>query len=71
MTSETLEISGMHCGGCVRTVTNVLKRVAGVQSVDISLPENSAKVEYNETETTVDEIRKILRSSGYDIIRFK
>ncbi len=67
MTSETLAISGMHCSGCVRSVTNALKRVLGVKSIEVSLPENSAKVEYDEKETDQSELRKAIQEIGYDV----
>jgi len=39
MTTQTitLSIEGMTCGGCVKSVTNALNQVAGVQAVDVSL----------------------------------
>ena len=42
MTTQTitLNIEGMTCGGCVKSVTNALNQVAGVQSVDVSLDHN-------------------------------
>jgi len=67
MTSETLTITGMHCGGCVRSVTNALKRVLGVKNVEVSLPDNSAKVEYDEGETGPAELRKAIQDIGYDV----
>jgi copper ion binding protein len=67
MTSETLIISGMHCNGCVRSVTNALKRVLGVKNVEVSLPENSASVEFDEKETTIEALRKAIQDTGYDV----
>lgn len=54
--------------GCVRTVTNALKRVIGVKEANVSLQENSAKVVYDEKETTIEELRKVIREAGYDAV---
>ena len=39
MTTQTiiLNIQGMTCGGRVKSATNALNQVGGVQSVDVSL----------------------------------
>jgi copper chaperone len=57
----------MHCNGCVRSVTNALKRIAGVKNVEVSLQENSAKIEFDETETALEELRKVIEDAGYDV----
>ncbi len=57
----------MHCMGCVRSVTNALKRVIGVKEAEISLQENSAKVQFDEKETTLDELRKAIKEAGYEV----
>ena len=44
METVTLGISGMTCGGCVRSVTNVLKAQDGVAKADVSLEKKCAMV---------------------------
>jgi copper chaperone CopZ len=69
VTNSNFAITGMHCNGCVRSVTNALKKVAGVKNAEVSLQDNSAQVEYDEKETTFEEMRIALQSSGYDIVQ--
>ncbi|MCS7057828.1 MAG: heavy-metal-associated domain-containing protein [Meiothermus sp.] len=40
----TLKIEGMSCNNCVRHVTEALKKVAGVERVEVSLEEGRAIV---------------------------
>ena len=40
----TLRITGMTCNGCVRHVDKALREVAGVSAVEVSLPDQRAKV---------------------------
>ena len=47
MQTVTLGISGMTCGGCVRSVTNVLKALDGVAKAYVSLEKNCAVVDYH------------------------
>ncbi len=47
MQTVTLGISGMTCGGCVRSVSNVLKALDGVAKAEVSLEKNNAVVDYD------------------------
>ena len=47
MNKTVLKVSGMSCGGCVKSVTSVLKSLAGVVSVDVSLEKAQAVVEFD------------------------
>ena len=67
MVSAKFNITGMHCSGCVRTVTNALKRVAGVREADVSLQEKSATVLFDAGYTTIEDLQQAIRESGYEI----
>ena len=67
MTSVTLAIEGMHCNGCVRSVTNAIKRVIGVNEATVSLPENSATVLFDDSITTSDDLLKAIEKAGYEV----
>lgn len=49
MATQTIElnITGMTCDHCVRSVTNALKDVPGVEDVTVSLENNEAIVKGN------------------------
>ena len=38
MTTIHLEVQGMSCGGCVKSVTAALTPLPGVNSVEVDLP---------------------------------
>jgi copper chaperone len=61
----TLNVDGMTCGGCVQSVTNVLKGVGGVTGVAVTLEPGRAVVE---TDGSVDAARLIqtVEAAGYD-----
>lgn len=56
----------MTCNGCVSSVTNAIKRVAGVQDVQVSLDEKRAKVSFDENATSVERIEAAIRDAGYE-----
>jgi len=45
--SMVLKVEGMHCGGCVRSVTNAIKRVTGVKEAEVSLEKETASVGFD------------------------
>lgn len=62
-----LKVEGMHCGGCVRSVTNAIKRVIGVKEADVSLEKESATVEFDKEVTNLSEIRTAVEEAGYNV----
>ncbi len=58
----------MHCGGCVRSVTNVVSRIPGVIQVIVSLENESAVITTDDT-TTENAIITAIESIGYSAMR--
>ena len=67
MQTEVLNISGMTCGGCTSEVTRALKAVSGVDDVNVSLSEGEATVNYDERQTSLDQLRLAVKSAGYGV----
>lgn len=65
MKQETIAIEGMHCNGCVRSVTNALKQVQGVTDVEVSLQEQRARVTYDEVNVAFADLRHAVEEAGY------
>jgi copper chaperone len=59
----TLSIEGMHCGACVRRVTDALQNVAGVEVGSVEV--GSAKLDFNPEETTADQIAAAVNRIGF------
>ena len=47
METITMNVKGMTCGGCVASVTRVLKAVPGVADVAVTLQPGAATVTYD------------------------
>ncbi len=60
----TLRISGMTCNGCVRHVDKALRGVPGVSAVEVSLPEQRAKIVHEES-ASVAALVAAVESAGY------
>jgi copper chaperone len=60
----TLRISGMTCNGCVKHVDKALRGVPGVSAVEVSLPDQRAKV-VHEDSAPVQALVTAVESAGY------
>ncbi|OGA72747.1 MAG: heavy metal transporter [Betaproteobacteria bacterium RIFCSPLOWO2_12_FULL_67_28] len=65
METLQLKIEGMHCDGCVRSVTRMLSAIAGVDRVEVSLAENKAGVSYDPAKTGVAEFKRAVERAGF------
>ncbi len=66
----TLDVVGMHCGGCVGTVTTAASRVPGVASATVDLDAHKVTVATDGTVPAAVVSRAVaaaVKESGYDI----
>lgn len=68
METEILKIEGMTCTGCVNSVKNVLQKIPGVKSADVSLEQNQATVQYDAAATNAKQFREAIKDAGFEII---
>ena len=66
MKTITLNIKGMHCGGCVKSVTRVLTELDGVQSADVQL-EGKANITFDENRVNVAQLIEVIEDAGFDV----
>ena len=66
METTVLKVNGMTCGGCVRSVSNVLKAVPGVTSAEVSLEKSEAKVTFDPAVANQAALRKAIEDAGYE-----
>jgi copper chaperone len=65
MRKQILSIQGMTCGGCVNSVTRVLKALPGVQSVEVQLTPGQARVIFDEAMVDIAALKKAVAEAGY------
>ncbi len=67
METMTMNVQGMTCGGCVASVTRVLKAVPGVTDVAVTLSPGTAKVTFDPAKTQAAALRSAVEDAGYDV----
>ena len=66
METTVLKVTGMTCGGCVRSISNVLKALPGVASAEVSLEKSEAKVTFDPAIANQAALRKAIEDAGYE-----
>ena len=66
MATVTLNIDGMTCGGCVKSVTKVLNDLDGVRSATVSLENKNAQVEFDESKIQIAQLVEAVEDAGFD-----
>jgi len=68
MKKESLLIQGMHCKSCETLIKDALEEeLKGIKSIKISAAKGDAVIEYDEKETSLDEIKKVIKGEGYKV----
>jgi copper chaperone len=65
METVDFKVEGLHCEGCVKSVTRMLTGVAGVQQVDVSLAEGRASVQFDPTQAGLPEFKRAVERAGF------
>ena len=66
--STEISILGMDCASCVQKIEKALLTTRGVTRAAVNLATQKAKVEYLPSETRLDEIKRVIESTGYKVM---
>lgn len=69
MQTVTLTIDGMTCAGCAKSITNVLLKLQGVHTVEVSHMEGKAELSFDEDKISIDTLVEAIEDAGYDVIK--
>jgi mercuric ion transport protein len=69
-TTEFL-IEGMTCTGCEEHVTNEVKKLPGIIKTTTSYEIGNAIIEFDQTQTDIEEIERAISNTGYSVTEKK
>lgn len=67
MTTTTLSVPGIHCDHCKKSIEGALGGVAGVSSAEVSVPERTVTVDFDDQMVDLDNIREAIEGQGFDV----
>lgn len=65
---ETIKVEGMSCNHCVQAVEGSVSKLAGVSSVQVNLDNGEVVVEFDNNQTTLEQIKETIEDQGYDVV---
>lgn len=69
MTKKTIQMEELVCPMCAQKIETALKNAKGVSEASVLYNASKAKVEFDETETNLDALKKIITDLGYVVIK--
>ncbi len=67
MATTVLNVPDISCEHCERTITNALTPVDGVRIVQVDIPTRQVRVEYDEGQVSVEQMKDVLQEEDYPV----
>ncbi|KON32745.1 hypothetical protein AC477_02490 [miscellaneous Crenarchaeota group-1 archaeon SG8-32-1] len=64
----TLKIRGMHCAVCAQTIEKALRQKEGIYRAVVNFALETATIEFNQAQISLETIKKVIRDVGYEVI---
>jgi copper chaperone len=68
MEKSIINVEGMSCEHCVKAVKGAVGALAGINEVSVDLASNTVTVEYDPSQSTLEQIKSEIEDQGYDVI---
>ncbi len=65
MAQHTYKVKGMHCASCASIIEKTLKKVDGVESVEVNYGTETAKLSFDSSKTDVQQLSQKIEPLGY------
>src|SRR3989344_6292277 len=66
--TQTYRVRGMHCASCASIIEKSLRKIEGVDSIEVNSGTEKAKISFDESKTNVQKLSKIIEPLGYSIV---
>ena len=68
---KTIQMEELVCPMCAQKIETALRKAPGVISATVLYNASKAKVEFDETQTSLEELMRVITALGYEIVREK
>ncbi len=69
MENITLDVAGMSCGNCVKSVENNVGGLEGVQNVTVELDAGKVQVDFDQDKISLAKIEEEIEDIGFDVVK--
>lgn len=71
MTKKIFQMETISCPSCIMKIEGALKRLDGIEKLEVLFKSSRVKVSFDESKLTSDEIKKNIEMVGYKVISEK
>lgn len=65
---KTYRIKGMHCASCAGIIERTVKKVEGVENIEVNYGTETAKISYDESKTNPHHLSEKIKPLGYTLV---
>ncbi len=66
-TTTTLSVPAIHCDNCKNSIEGALNGLDGVSTAEVSVPDKTVTVAYDEAAADLAAIREAIEEQGFDV----
>lgn len=67
-TQKTYQVKGMHCASCASIIEKTIKKIDGVESIEVNPGTENAKISFDESKTNPNQFNEKLEHLGYSVV---
>ena len=67
MATVTLNVKGMSCGHCVKSIEGAVGKLQGVERTLVDLSAGTVTVEYKDDAVNLDSVKEAIADAGYEV----
>jgi copper chaperone len=71
MTNKTFNLETLTCPSCAAKIEAAVKRLKGVDKIEVLFTSSRVKASFDENETNENEIKKTIEKLGFDVLGIK
>ena len=68
MLTTVINIKGITCMGCVKSIKNVLTILPGVVDADVSLENARARIQHDNAIISIALLEQTIRDAGFEVV---
>lgn len=68
MANIELNVEGITCGGCEKSIRNALMEQNGVAEATASHENGIVKIDYDDSKFQADALKQAIKAAGFDVI---
>lgn len=71
MVTKTFQLETLTCPSCSMKIEGAIKRMDGIEKIEVLFNSSRVRVSFDETVQNVDEIKNTIQTVGFDVLSVK